>query len=663
MSFSLNSEGTVATKNTILEQAWRQFATYDSNSGSHQSLFKRLQVAILVLGVLAVLLALIQTEIFGVDEPTTFSLWYAVLRYAIILAPILISILISVSNRFKSGNKWIMLRSGAESLKREIYRYRTQSGIYSDDATREKSRDVKLADKISLVTRQLMKTAVNEASVPPYKGEVPPKMYGAAGDDDGFSVLTPEDYIKIRLGDQLNYFSGKTGSLERKLKLLQWSIYVIGGLGTLLAAVGFELWVALTVTLAAAFATYLEYSQTENTLVLYNQVATNLNNTLTWWAAMTSVERANPDNLDLLVDQTEQALADEHAGWVQQMTDALADLQAQQEATVERVNAGVADVREQAAIREAAREALQDEEEAEEFEEAEALAEPEEEAVAEEETEAATPEIAPPVPTSTPTPTPTPTPAPVSRKLTEADYVKAAKDLGIELAAMKAVAEVEARGSGFKGDKPKILFEGHIFWRRLKKRSIDPGPLVPGNENILHRKWTRQYYRDDQYARLEKAVKINEDAALESASWGMFQVMGFNADSLGYPSVKNFVEMMEKSEGEHLQSFARFVKVNGLVKHLKNLDWASFAKGYNGPAYKETKYDTKMANAYERHKTGVLKRGSSGAKVKALQKALGVGADGDFGRGTEKALKEWQTANGREPNGVADRETLKMLLA
>ena len=607
MSFSLNSECTVATKNTILEQAWRQFATYDANSGSHQSLFKRLQFAILALGVLAVLLALAQTEIFGVDETVVarrkagYEIWYEMLRYAIIIAPILISILISASNRFKSGNKWIMLRSGAESLKREIYRYRTQSGIYSDDATKEKSRDVKLADKLSLVTRQLMKTAVNEASVPPYEGEVPPKMDGAAGEDDGFSVLTPEDYITIRLGDQLSYFSGKTGSLEKKLKLLQWSIYLIGGLGTLLAAIGFELWVALTASLAAAFATYLEYSQTENTLVLFNQVSTNLNNTLTWWAAITPVERANPDNLDLLVEQTEQALADEHAGWVQQMTDALADLQAQQEATVERVNAGVADVREQAAIREAAREALQEEEEAEE---PETLPEPEEGSFAEEETEAATPEIAPPVPTPTPTPTPTPVPkpAPVSRKLTEADYVKAAKDLGIELAAMKAVAEVEARGSGFKGDKPKILFEGHIFWRRLKKRSIDPGPLVPGNENILHKKWTRKYYREDQYARLEKAVKINEDAALESASWGMFQVMGFNAESLGYPSVKNFVEMMEKSEGEHLISFARFVKVNGLVKHLRSLDWASFAKGYNGPAYAENKYDTKMANAYKEHK-------------------------------------------------------------
>ena len=656
-------------KNPILEQAWRQFATYDGNAGSHQKLFHRLQLAILGLGVLAVLLALIQTQIFGASPTDAVQKqWdFRLLRYAIILAPILISILISATNRFKSGNKWIMLRSGAESLKREIYRYRARAGIYSDASTVGKSRDLKLADKLSLVTRQLMKTAVNEASVPPYEGDLPPKMYGAAADDDGFSNLTAQKYIDIRLGDQVSYFSGKTASLEKKLKLLQWAIYLIGGLGTLLAAIGFELWVALTAALAAAFAAYLEYAQTENTLVLYNQVATNLTNTLTWWKALTPAERANPDQQSLLVEQTEQALADEHAGWVQQMTDALAELQEQQEATAERVKSEVENVFVEAAAQEARMEAARETEalaepeepEAAELEEPEELPEPEEGTFAEEEQETAeeiTPEIAPPVPA------PAPAPDPVSKTLTEADFIEVADDLGIELAAMKAVAEVEAGGSGFKGDKPKILFEGHIFWRRLKAHGIDPAPLLSGNENVLHKKWSRKYYREDQYARLEKARQINEDAALESASWGMFQIMGFHWESLGYASAKAFVDLMYKSEGEHLKAFSKFMEVNNLVRHLKTLDWAKFARGYNGPAYAENKYDTKMANAYARHKTGVLKRGSSGAKVKALQKALGVGADGDFGRGTEKALKEWQTANGREPNGVADRETLKMLL-
>ena len=142
----------------------------------------------------------------------------------------------------------------------------------------------------------------------------------------------------------------------------------------------------------------------------------------------------------------------------------------------------------------------------------------------------------------------------------------------------------------------------------------------------------------------------------------MFQVMGQNWESLGYDSVKQFVDLMYKSEGEHLKSFARFVKHNNLVRYLKALDWAKFARGYNGPGYAANKYDVKMANKYAQYKSGVFKRGSSGTTVKAIQKALGVGADGVFGRGTEAALKKWQEANGLPATGVADEATLKKLL-
>ncbi len=589
-------------RNPILEKAWRQFAAFDANSANHQKLFKRLQLGILALGVAAVLLALTQAQIFGVepDGATQASWGYLLLRYAIILAPILLSILISASHRFKSGTKWIMLRAAAESLKREIVRYRARSGIYSDGATSETSRDLKLAEKMSLITRQLMKSAVSESSVTPYGEDqpIPPKMYGAAGGDDGFSRLTPENYIEFRLRDQLAFYSGKTRTLEKKLKVLHWLIYLIGGLGTLLAAIGFELWVALTTSIAAAFATYLEYTQTENTLVLYNQMSTNLDNTLTWWAALTPAQQADPEKQGLLVEQTEQALADEHAGWVQQMTDALADLQEQQKAATETVKARIEQVREEAAEQQARLEAarLQDElEEPEPEPEAEAESEPEPALEAKKETveEKKAEEVQP---LSAPAPRAAP------KKLQEEDLIGVARDLGIELAAMKAVAEVEAGGSGFKGGRPKILFEGHVFWRRLAARGIDPQRLVAGNENILHRKWSRNFYREDQYSRLEKAKQIDEAAGLESASWGMFQIMGYHWENLGYGSAQEFVERMFEGEGEHLRAFARFLEANNLVRHLKSLNWASFARGYNGPGYAENRYDTKMAQAYAKHK-------------------------------------------------------------
>ena len=59
----------------------------------------------------------------------------------------------------------------------------------------------------------------------------------------------------------------------------------------------------------------------------------------------------------------------------------------------------------------------------------------------------------------------------------------------------------------------------------------------------------------------------------------------------------------------------------------------------------------------------ILRVGSRGAEVAALQKALGITADGSFGPGTEKALKEWQQAQGLTADGVAGPKTLAKLLA
>ncbi len=58
---------------------------------------------------------------------------------------------------------------------------------------------------------------------------------------------------------------------------------------------------------------------------------------------------------------------------------------------------------------------------------------------------------------------------------------------------------------------------------------------------------------------------------------------------------------------------------------------------------------------------GVLRKGAKGEGVKLMQEALGIGADGDFGPGTERALKEWQSANGLVADGVAGTATFEKL--
>lgn len=180
-------------------------------------------------------------------------------------------------------------------------------------------------------------------------------------------------------------------------------------------------------------------------------------------------------------------------------------------------------------------------------------------------------------------------------KLTEADFVRAAKTLGVSVAAIKAVKEVETGGMGgfLAIDRASILFEGHIFWSQLKKNGVDPAKHVKGNEDILYQKWSKAHYKGgiNEYKRLSRAMAINEKAALCSASWGLFQIMGFNYTICGCESVNQFVGKMMESEGAQLDLFVAFIKGNGWHKYLKSLDWASFAKNYNGLQCAENKYD------------------------------------------------------------------------
>jgi SMODS and SLOG-associating 2TM effector domain 1/Protein of unknown function (DUF4231) len=314
--------------NTTLKSAWRTFAEYDESAKRQQRDFNRLQIWILGLGIIATALALSQTQFRSFFQVNTLQ--DGAISLAILILPITISILVAARNQFKYGNKWVLLRAGAEAIKREIYTYRTYSIIYSDKQRGPLSREQVLSKQTDALTRQLMQTEVNLFAIKPYNEStehpIPPKMYGAAADDDGYRDLTPDDYIKIRIGDQISYYKNRIVQLDLRLKIFQWLIYLTGGIGTFLAAVGFKLWVALTIALASLFTTVLEYRQIQNTVIQYNQAVTNLVTLQNWWIALPIDDKKKQENIDTLVDSAETILSSELTGWVQQMQSAMAKI-------------------------------------------------------------------------------------------------------------------------------------------------------------------------------------------------------------------------------------------------------------------------------------------------------------------------------------------------
>ena len=308
-----------------LRMAWQTFSVYDLNAIKHQRFYHRMQNAVLILTVTATMLALTHTALFTNKEPEPRWL-FLLFHYTIICIPILISILVAAISDFKSGQKYISLRAGAETVKRDIFQYRTRTGPFKgmDDGKRR----IVLAERVKAVGEQMMSTNVSESALVPYTGSIPPTMYGAAADDDGLSYLLPDDYVTIRLGDQMNYYQLKANRMEKQLKKLQWVIYFMGGMGTLLAAVGLDLWIPLATSIFGAVGTYLEYQQIAETLTKYNHAARDLSHTMEWWRALG--RQATVKQIDALVNRTEDILARELAEWVSRMQEAIEDLEARQ---------------------------------------------------------------------------------------------------------------------------------------------------------------------------------------------------------------------------------------------------------------------------------------------------------------------------------------------
>lgn len=188
-------------------------------------------------------------------------------------------------------------------------------------------------------------------------------------------------------------------------------------------------------------------------------------------------------------------------------------------------------------------------------------------------------------------------------ELTEEDFRAAAAELGVEPRTLDAVVRVESAGSGFlEPGVPKILFEGHIFWKELKKAGIDPEDHTAAHSSVVHPKWDRTKYLGGrkEYDRLREAEGIHRAAALRSASWGAFQIMGFNHAACGFADVETFVDAHKSGAAEQLAAFCAFLRSQRLVGFLREKDWAEFARRYNGPAYAQNKYDEKLHAAYQR---------------------------------------------------------------
>lgn len=187
----------------------------------------------------------------------------------------------------------------------------------------------------------------------------------------------------------------------------------------------------------------------------------------------------------------------------------------------------------------------------------------------------------------------------IGKGLTEQDFIEAAKSLRCEVAVIKAIVEVEASGSGFLSNgKPKILFEAHLF-SKLTSNKFDVS-----HPRLSSKRWNRSLYKGGQpeWDRLEAAMKLDRRAAIQSASYGLFQILGMNYKACGYIKPEDYFNDQFVSEAIHLKCFINFIKANKLDGFLRSKNFTSFARRYNGPSFATHGYHIKLQKAYTKFK-------------------------------------------------------------
>ena len=231
--------------------------------------------------------------------------------------------------------------------------------------------------------------------------------------------------------------------------------------------------------------------------------------------------------------------------------------------------------------------------------------------------------------------------------------------LGVGAAEVWTLVSVETHSCGFLPDRrPVILFERHIFHERTAGAfdASHPGissPVPGGYEG-----------NSKEYDRLQEAMDLNREAALQSASWGIGQVMGFNFKPAGFVSVETMVRAMQDAEDSQLTAVAKTIRARQIHHAFAAHDWVRFARGYNGGDFNKNHYDVRLAAAFAAFSIGGLPD-IQVRQVQVLMRFLGfpVGAiDGILGKRTRSAIAQFRLTHSLPDSDSVDEGLIAALI-
>lgn len=188
------------------------------------------------------------------------------------------------------------------------------------------------------------------------------------------------------------------------------------------------------------------------------------------------------------------------------------------------------------------------------------------------------------------------------KQLTITHLRAAAAQLGVSVAKLAAFADVESAGEGFdSAGRPVVLFERHVFHRQIAAHlgQAKADALAAAYPQLCNPQRGGYVGGAGEWQRLTMAMGLHRAAAIESASWGMFQVMGYHWQANGMADAEAWRAAMCQSEADQLAAVVGFIGRDAkLLAALQAGNWKEVARRYNGQAYADNRYDQRLAAAH-----------------------------------------------------------------
>jgi hypothetical protein len=316
---------TPAKTTPILQIAWTRYAHMAAMSRKRTNAFYSIRRWILGLGVVATLFAILTEAYFSDSE----SLPGLIVKIIFVSAPVAASILAAFSSKFYAAGHWLIYRSGAEEIKKEIYIYRTI--LQKNPKAR-----AYLEKRLGEIQRKMYQSMSGEFAYEPYNGPIPPHYKeGDPNSDPGFHDLSGDEYFRFRVEDQLAWHNNSILKSKRERRILTLWVLIAGGLGIVFAAWPgvLSLWVAFTASIISALIGWQELRSVDKFIGNYSKVVMELTLVYDHWINLEPEERTTPEFYKM-VRRTENILWAQNQEYVKVMQEALQDADLDEEASL-----------------------------------------------------------------------------------------------------------------------------------------------------------------------------------------------------------------------------------------------------------------------------------------------------------------------------------------